>query len=150
MQPVQLLVCATCRAPVSVWDLPDGSTQFMHPAHIDDSHAVLPITVDSYDALSFCDCCSAPGPRWRFQASSFVLAHGQDIKQASFGDWAFCERCAKFVRERNWPQVVEIALATLQQATDLDKSAVAALRAELTKLFKALSQNLTGIEEPKW
>ena len=133
-----------------MWDFPDGSTQFVHPAHIDDTHTVLPIVVDSYDALSFCDCCSAPGPRWRFEASSFVLAHGRGLNQASYGDWAFCERCATVVRKRDWPQVVEIALVTLQRTSRLDKRAVASLRAELSKLYKELSRNLTGVEEPKW
>lgn len=40
-----------------------------------------------------CDFCSAPHPKWRYPARTFVAYCVPEVAGESVGDWAACERC---------------------------------------------------------
>lgn len=120
---------------------------WLHPANDPADHPPVLEYVDSLDALSFCDVCSAPGPRWRVTATSFTVHTQSHTNWRSEGDWALCNLCDADVSNERVDALVSRAAA---KHGELPPRVRQAMCCDLRKLFTALLINRTGTRTSIW
>lgn len=139
--------CRICRAPLSLFSDSTGNSVWLHPANAPADHPPLLDWVDALDALSFCDVCSAPGPKWRITATSFTVHTQSSANWRSEGDWALCNICDDDVSHERVDALVARAVA---KHGELPPRTREVMRRDLHKLFTALLQNRTGTRTSIW
>jgi hypothetical protein len=142
-----IVACHVCRAPLTIFSDNVGRSVWLHPAGAAADHPPLPEQVDSLDALSFCDVCSAPGPRWRIQAHSFTVHTLADANWRSEGDWALCDICDRDVTASEVGALVKRAVA---RHSELPPARLRLMQRDLRVLFSKLLENRTGARSAIW
>jgi hypothetical protein len=142
-----IVACRFCRAPLTLFTDHVGHSVWLHPAGAAIDHPPLPEHVDSLDALSFCDVCSAPGPRWRIEAHSFTVHTLADANWRSEGDWALCDICDRDVTGKD---VNALVMRAVERHSALPPARLRIMRRDLRVLFSKLLQNQTGARSSIW
>lgn len=105
-------LCRQCRRPLDSVEL-----------YLDDKlvgydyvHTALDVRGDGHEpdpilradaagsAVTVCDFCAAPGPRWTYGCLPFNY---EGINAGSADDWAACDRCHDLVEAGEWDELAE-------------------------------------------
>ena len=91
-----------------------------------------------------CDFCSAPNPRWKYPARSFIGYEACGVAGESVGDWAACEVCHRFISSGDRVGLTERSVVTFIELQPALVAVRAEVTAELTVLHERFFENRTG------
>jgi hypothetical protein len=121
-------ICATCRRPLNSSENLDAggnivSVEYSHPYEppgTECHNLVIEIVGEdgTLDQISLCDFCSAPGPTWRFPASSHFMVgdpvvtdDGTKVEGVVDDDWMACDDCHTDVEGQDWAAIASRYIA---------------------------------------
>lgn len=113
-------LCRTCRRPLDSVEKYSGETlvgwEYVHTLldvqRGQADHAPDPILRDDAagSAVTVCDFCSAPGPRWTYGCLPFNY---NGIPAGSDGDWGACDSCRELIDADRWGDLADRSIESM-------------------------------------
>ena len=91
-----------------------------------------------------CDFCSAPAPKWRYPARSFISYCVPNIAGESVGDWAACDECHSLIESGDSRRLAQRSLDELIVKHPEASAAAPELYADLAELHRKFFEHRTG------
>ena len=95
-----------------------------------------------------CDFCSAPGPKWRYPARSFISYCVPNIAGESVGDWAACDECHSLIEAGDRRSLAQHSLDELIVKHPEASAAATELYEDLAELHRKFFEHRTGAALP--
>jgi hypothetical protein len=95
-----------------------------------------------------CDFCSAPCPRWRYPARSFVAYRAQNLAGESVGDWAACDACHALIEADDRQHLAQRSLDELIAKHPEARAAADILVLDLAELHRQFFEHRYGPAVP--
>lgn len=147
-------LCRTCRRPLDSIEFFDDDDRpigfrYLHTALDVDrgnaDHEPDPILRDETigSAVTVCDFCSAPGPRWTYGCEPFRY---QGLDAGSADDWAACDRCHELIAGCHWRRLADRSMDSMAFRAPYPPSAPqrAAMRRHVMDMHQQFAQHRTG------
>lgn len=116
-----MALCRRCRRPLDTVEDVDGRGELIRVRY---QHTMLDVDTGRADhdpdpimredaigsAVTACDFCSAPGPRWTYGCLPFRY---EGVNAGSADDWAACDACHDLIEAADWNELAERGMQSM-------------------------------------